>query len=259
MISKIHPIPAFQDNYIWIFTNADETSACVVDPGDPAPVQEYLETRNLKLTDILVTHHHPDHVGGLAKLIETYSPRVIGPALSQIPGISEFVKEDDTVSVFDELFTVLEVPGHTLDHLAYFSGNSNTPFLFCGDTLFAAGCGRLFEGTPQMMQKSLAKFTNLPSQTKVYCTHEYTMANLRFAFEANPNNQDLISRMAVEQEKRNNDTPTLPSTIELELLTNPFLRCHDPDLQESVARNQEISLSSEQETFVALRRWKDNF
>ncbi len=259
MISHIHPIPAFDDNYIWLFADNSGQSACVVDPGDPAPVEAYLTQHNLTLTEILVTHHHADHVGGLKRLTELFSPRVTGPESSGIKGITNYVRENDSVTVFGTEFSVLEVPGHTLDHIAYFSSNVGTPILFCGDTLFAAGCGRLFEGTPEMMQNSLAKLTALDANTAVYCTHEYTLANLKFAKAADPDNAELAKRTIAEQSKRSSNKPTLPSSIRLELATNPFLRCNQPSLQQHIAQKMESELSDELETFAQLRRWKDNF
>ncbi|MFT4861335.1 MAG: hydroxyacylglutathione hydrolase [Pseudohongiellaceae bacterium] len=259
MISHIHPIPAFDDNYIWLFANPAEKSACVVDPGEAAPVEEYLSRHGLQLTEILVTHHHADHVGGLARLIERYSPRVTGPESSGIKGISNYVLEGDSISVFDTAFSVIEVPGHTLDHIAYYSSNNGHPIVFCGDTLFAAGCGRLFEGTPQMMQQSLAKLTQLDQETALYCAHEYTLANLKFAVAADPNNAQLNARVTAEQAKRQADQPTLPSSIGLELATNPFLRCNLQSVQQNVALKTNTTQAGELETFTQLRRWKDNF
>jgi len=259
MISHIHPIPAFDDNYIWIFANEADKTACVVDPGDAGPVLTYLTGHGLTLTEILITHHHADHVGGLGALIERYAPRVSGPKSSGIKGITNHVFENDTVTVFDTEFLVIEVPGHTLDHIAYFSENQQRPILFCGDTLFAAGCGRLFEGTPQMMQKSLAKLSALDETTAVYCTHEYTLANLKFAVAAEPDNSALATRVDEEKTKRQQDNPTLPSSIGLELATNPFLRCDQQSLQRHMAQRASAMHSDELDTFTQLRQWKDNF
>ena len=259
MIKEIQAIPAFNDNYIWTLVSAD--GACVVDPGDAKPVIEYLESRGLNLVSILVTHHHPDHVGGLAALNAKYQPTVFGPGGSGIKGISETVNEGDLVTVFDEEFRVIAVPGHTMDHIAYYCGNASVgePILFCGDTLFAAGCGRLFEGTPEIMHRSLAKLGSLPGATRVYCTHEYTMANLRFAAAADPGNEALRQRIGTEQAKRDAGKPTLPSSISLELATNPFLRCAEPALAESAATQIGHPAADEIEIFATIRRWKDNF
>lgn len=259
MISQIHPLPAFRDNYIWTVFNSDGRNACVVDPGDAVPVIEFLTARRLQLSDILITHHHMDHTGGLPELIEKYRPRVFGPA--GIPGIGKRLAEDDRIEVFGIDFDVFEVPGHTLDHIAYFHDGSghDKPILFCGDTLFAAGCGRLFEGTPAQMLDSLRKLMALPPETAVYCTHEYTLANLAFAAAADPVNPELQLRMKNEQDKRDIGKPTLPSTIGLELATNPFLRCGQPDLAASARRRLGRPAADETEVFATIRQWKDQF
>lgn len=261
MISSIHPIPAFSDNYIWIATEEGSNKACVVDPGDASPVLEYLETHNLSLSDIFITHHHPDHTGGIQELSARYSPRIIGPQTGNIQGLTQTVAEGDRIQLFDQAFAVIEVPGHTLDHIAFFSNDpsNDSPILFCGDTLFAAGCGRLFEGTPSMMFESLAKLTALESDTRVFCTHEYTMANLKFALAADPENESLKNRIVREQQKRDAGTPTLPSSVDLELATNPFLRCLNPALIKSAEDRLGRNPDNEVEVFSALRSWKDNF
>lgn len=261
MIQTIHPIPAFTDNYIWALVADDGRSACVVDPGDADPVLDYLDQNSLTLSDILITHHHLDHTGGLAPLIAKYAPRVIGPRPGNISGINRHVAEGQQFKLFDQNFSVMEVPGHTLDHIAFYCAGDagQAPILFCGDTLFAAGCGRLFEGTPQLMHASLRKFTALPETTRVYCTHEYTLANLRFAAAADPDNTTLLQRIAAEQSKRAVDEPTLPSSIGLELQTNPFLRCTEPALRASAEAHQQQPLYDEVAVFAALRHWKDQF
>lgn len=261
MISSIHPIPAFSDNYIWIATEEGSNKACVVDPGDATPVIAYLEAHDLSLSDILITHHHPDHTGGIQELSDKYSARVIGPRVGNISGLSETAGEGEKVQLFGQTFAVIEVPGHTLDHIAFFCNDPEieAPILFCGDTLFAAGCGRVFEGTPGMMFESLTKLAALKSDTRVYCTHEYTMANLKFALASDPNNELLKDRILLEQQKRDAGTPTLPSSIELELATNPFLRCQDQALVKSAEEQLGRSPDNEAEVFAALRSWKDNF
>jgi hydroxyacylglutathione hydrolase len=261
MIETIHPIPAFTDNYIWAITEKGSNKACVVDPGDAAPVIEYLAREGLILSDILITHHHLDHTGGIRQLCNKYSPRVFGPESSNIEGITDFVVEGDCVELFGQSFSVLEIPGHTLDHIAFFSADQDqpTPILFCGDTLFAAGCGRLFEGSPAMMCSSLKKLSSLDTNTKVYCTHEYTLANLQFALAAEPDNDALLKRNQFELVKRNKGLPTLPSSIELEIATNPFIRC-DKETLVTTARNR-LGREPEDETevFSTLRAWKDTF
>ena len=259
MISKIHPIPAFTDNYIWAIHSSESKELAVVDPGDAEPVLEYLAAHQLTLSHILITHHHPDHTGGLKQLIQESNPIVFGPEPSNIKGVSNYLHEGDGFELFDREFEILEVPGHTLDHIAYFSDDESHPLVFCGDTLFAAGCGRLFEGTPEMMLHSLDKLRKLKADTAVYCTHEYTMANLKFAIAADGDNNDLLQRAILEQAKREADKPTLPSTISLELATNPFLRCDSDGVIKRVATQQGVTSENEAEVFAALRQWKDNF
>jgi hydroxyacylglutathione hydrolase len=259
MFKSIHPIPAFNDNYIWIISDPATSKACVVDPGDAKPVISYLQKHELQLSDILITHHHADHTGGLSELNKLYSPNVYGPKNKNIDGISTRVGEGDSVEVFGHHFSILEVPGHTLDHIAYYCDETSPPVLFCGDTLFAAGCGRLFEGTAAVMHDSLMKLKSLASTTLVYCTHEYTMANLKFAKAAEPTNTTLLQRIDEDQRKREQDQPTLPSTLELELATNPFLRCDQSSLQESAGNRLGHPPTDEIAAFAAIRDWKDNF
>ncbi len=259
MISQIHPIPAFSDNYIWAIHHDTSQQLAVVDPGDADPVISYLNEGDLTLSHILITHHHPDHIGGLSRLVDEYNPVVYGPEPSNIKGISRFLHEGDQFQLFNRNFEIFEVPGHTLDHIAYFSDDELHPLVFCGDTLFAAGCGRLFEGTPAMMVKSLSKLMKLNPKSAVYCSHEYTMANLQFAQAADGSNEKLQERIATEQEKRDAGEPTLPSSIALELATNPFLRCHDTSVQQRVLAHSGTTHSDAVDVFAALRNWKDNF
>ncbi len=181
---SVTPIPAFSDNYIWLLRQDTSDSVCVVDPGDASPVIEWLEREGLTLGTILITHHHPDHTGGVSELIQRYSPRVIGPHNPSITGIDEPVGDGDEIRVMGRLFDVLELPGHTLDHIAFFTAGI-PPLLFSGDVLFSAGCGRLFEGSPEQMHQSLSRLDNLPEETLVFAAHEYTLANLRFAKPSN--------------------------------------------------------------------------
>ncbi len=267
MIDLIHPIPAFTDNYIWTLVDRQRKLAVVVDPGDAGPVDDYLASQGLTLVQILITHHHPDHTGGLPQLTAAHAPDVIGPDNPRIKGITRAVHEGDTVEVLGTRFSIFEVPGHTLDHIAFFasshSGQHSAPALFCGDTLFAAGCGRLFEGRPEQMYESLGKLSQLPADTLVYCTHEYTLANLKFARAADPENEELEARVSSETRKREHDEPTLPSTIALELATNPFLRCSDHRISQQVHQHHAAAgaetASDPVATFSALRQWKDNF
>lgn len=254
---KIEPIPAFQDNYIWCLH--DGATAWVVDPGDAAPVEQFLAARNLRLEGILITHHHSDHVGGVAQLLHRRAPiPVFGPLNPAIENITQRLAEGDRVALLGLSFTVIEVPGHTLDHIAYISETTAPPLLFCGDTLFAAGCGRLFEGTPEQMYASLQKLSALPSATAVYCTHEYTLANLRFARAVEPDNLALQSRALSAKQLRRESQPTLPSTLALELETNPFLRANAPTVR-AAALTHGASGTGNAEIFAALRKWKDHF
>ena len=257
---SVTPIPALSDNYIWLLRQDTSPGVCVVDPGDAEPVIQLLEQKNLNLETILITHHHGDHTAGLPALIERYSPHVIGPDNPDIQGLTQRVGDGDSCQVMGRRFDVYAVPGHTLDHIAFFTPGI-PPLLFCGDTLFAAGCGKLFEGTADMMYTSLQRFASLPAHTQVYCAHEYTLSNLRFAMNAEPDNSALHDRMRREQQRRDLGIPTLPSTILSEQRTNPFLRCHSDCLQHAVtswaiAQNLE-SPDNERETFALLRRWKD--
>ncbi len=236
----IHAIPAFQDNYIWIITSEKESAAIVVDPGDADVVIEHLQQQALTLVAVLITHHHHDHIGGLEKLVhyaETHQGNLIpvfGPAQESIPGVTHLLREGDRVTIQDIAlgFDVIDVPGHTRGHIAYFSdavdvSGRRQSALFCGDTLFAAGCGRLFEGTAEQMFSSLQKLRNLPPETAVYCAHEYTLANLRFAQVAFPDNQEIQQRAAEVEALRENGQITLPSAIAIERRTNPFLLCRN--------------------------------
>ena len=250
---NITPIPAFSDNYIWLITKADR--AAVVDPGDPAPVLRALDEQGLTLDTIVITHHHFDHTGGVATLKSATGCRVIGPDNPKIADIDETMTEGFQVRVLGYEFRVMEVPGHTLDHIAYYNAEDET--LFCGDTLFVGGCGRVFEGTFPMMQKSLQKLSDLPSDTKVYCTHEYTLANLSFARKVEPLNTDLMAHIATCEQQRDEDLPTVPTTIGQELLINPFLRWHSPAIIDQLKQEGRHAGDSPADVFGAVRGWKD--
>lgn len=248
---KIVPIPAFRDNYIWALVH-ESGQVAVVDPGDAGPVEHFLAHNALTLTAILITHHHSDHTGGIQALCRERNVPVYGPAGDHIPGINRPVQDGATFTVLGQTLRVMAVPGHTLDHLAYvLQQEDQAPALFCGDTLFAGGCGRLFEGSAEMMYTSLRKICALPDDTRVYCAHEYTLSNLAFARLAEPDNPALISRLEEESDKRARGEVTLPSTISLERRTNPFLRCHTVNLQ------TRLGSTTEAETFALLRQWKD--
>ena len=255
---KIEPIKAFSDNYIWLVTTNE--GLLVVDPGDAAPVESYLKDNNMSLSNILITHHHFDHTGGVKRLSETNNNLdVYGPTNSIFDGINKELKDGDKINILGIDFSIIEVPGHTLDHIAFFAENDGNPFLFCGDTLFAGGCGRIFEGTYEQMFESLSKLSELPLNTKVYCGHEYTLSNLSFALKVDKSNNILQARYTDCIEARNNDIPTIPSTLELEMQTNPFLRHDQKDIQECIMqKNDYLEDPNNMEIFKALREWKDN-
>lgn len=256
----IEPVRAFKDNYLWVFHNPGQREAVVVDPGDAAPVQAYLANAGLKLTAILVTHHHADHIGGVSELQQHWQVPVYGPHSSRIPQVTHSLRDGDEIALLGTRFRILEVPGHTLEHIAYFAEKAEgSPLVFCGDTLFAAGCGRMFEGTPPMMYASLQKLAHLPANTRVYCTHEYTLSNLNFAKAVLGESSALQARCTTEQRKRDQDHPTLPSTMALELQTNPFLRCEDPVVLQALSQKQGLQEQDPATVFGALRRWKDQF
>lgn len=255
------PVPGFVDNYFWLLQR--ERRAVVVDPGDARPVLRALDDRGLALTAIVVTHHHPDHVGGIAELLRGHPVPVFGPRAEAgtIPGLTHLLAEGDRVALpgLDVELEVWEVPGHTLGHIAYVSRAPGMEFVLCGDTLFKAGCGRLFEGTPQQMHRSLSRLAALPPQTAVYCTHEYTLANLQFAAAVEPGNRVVADEIARVRELRGRGLPSLPSTIAVERHTNPFLRCAQAPVRASAARHGATSLDTDESVFAALRRWKDGF
>jgi hydroxyacylglutathione hydrolase len=254
----IQPIPAFDDNYIWLLYDKQTREAFVVDPGDAAPVVAALQELQLDLTGILITHHHFDHVGGLKQLKDRYDPVVFGPRNPAIDGLTQTLQAGDNIEALGQSFDVLEVPGHTLDHIAYFHSGAE-PVLFCGDTLFAGGCGRLFEGTPPMMYQSLQSLAALPPETRVYCAHEYTLANLAFARAVEPDNVDLAQRITEAEARRARNEPTVPSSLALELATNPFVRCAEPALLAALQAQGRLEGESGAEVFATVRGWKDNF
>lgn len=252
---KIVPIPAFQDNYIWLLS--DGPNAVVVDPGDAEPVMRQLAAQGLSLTAILLTHHHADHVGGVAKLLSQWPVPVFGPQGSPYPGVTHPLSDGDRIAVPGMAceLSVMAVPGHTLDHIAYYGDGR----LFCGDTLFACGCGRLFEGSAEQMYASLTRLAELPGSTQVYCTHEYTLSNQRFALAVEPHNLDLQQRHATDSARRSEGEATLPSSIELEHRTNPFLRASLASVKQAAEQYAGHPLPDACRVFATLRAWKDGF
>lgn len=252
----IYPIPAFTDNYIWCVHN--QRHAVVVDPGDAQPVLTYLKDKGLHLSAVLITHHHRDHTGGIAKLVSAMPDLpVIGPRGGHIRGLTKSVSQGDTVTLptLDMALHVMEVPGHTLDHIAFFGHN----IIFCGDTLFSAGCGRLFEGSPEQMLHSLNKIKRLPAATQVYCTHEYTQANVNFALAVEPDNQALSQFAQWVATQRAENRPTLPTSLNQQKEVNPFLRAHELSVKSAAEAYCENTLVDEVAVFAAIRRWKDEF
>lgn len=250
-------LPAFSDNYIWMLHDGRE--ALVVDPGDAAPVADALDNQGLALTGILVTHHHADHVGGLRELSARLQGPVHGPARERMPVEVVAHEGGDAVQWHGITFQVLDVPGHTAGHVAYFAEAApGGPLLFCGDTLFSAGCGRLFEGTPAQMHHSLSQLAALPGDTRVCCAHEYTLSNLRFAQAAEPGNTRVAEYAEQCQALRAAGRATLPSTIALERQINPFMRCDEPALA-NTARTHGAASDDPVEVFAALREWKNNY
>ena len=250
-------VPAFDDNYLWLIH--DGRHAAVVDPGAAEPILAVLAAHGLSLVAILLTHHPADHIGGVPRLLQHADVPVFGPAHENIGCVTHPLVEGAVVSVpeLDLQLSVLDVPGHTRGHIAYVATDQD--WLFCGDTLFAGGCGRLFEGTPQQMCASLAKLSALPGPTKVYCAHEYTLSNLRFAMAVEPGNAVLVERMAREQAKRARGEPTVPTTIALEQATNPFLRYRETAIVERLMAENRVDDKEPIAAFAALREWKNAF
>ncbi|WP_166259903.1 hydroxyacylglutathione hydrolase [Marinobacter salicampi] len=261
----ITPIPAFSDNYIWCLEDPEKKLALIVDPGQAEPVSRYLEQHGLTLDTILVTHHHPDHTGGIAELNKRHSPkRITGPADSPFTAVTNTVHPGDTVVWSDLEFSVMAVPGHTLDHIAYYCEYTvnNREVLFCGDTLFVIGCGRLFEGTAEQMRQSLESLRELPDSTAVYCAHEYTLANLKFARSWSPDDSELANFESRCKDRRDRNEPTVPSVLGEEKRLNPFLRWDAPDVVEAAklyGRKQGLTVNGDDGVFAAVRHAKDNF
>jgi len=278
------PIPAFEDNYLWLLH--DGQRATIVDPGDAQPVIRVLQENGLQLESILVTHHHPDHIGGVDTLRDATGAKVFGPARERIPEPLTRLRDGDTVRALGLDFQVLDVPGHTAGHIAFYLAPTlsasrdalppegahpawggpapdgtvldGRPLLFCGDTLFSGGCGRLFEGTPAQMLASLDRLATFPGDTRVCCTHEYTLSNLRFALAVEPDNSELIGYHARCAALRDKGKPTLPTSIAQELLINPFLRTRQATVM-AAARRFDPAAHDDNSVFAAIRQWKNQF
>ncbi|MCO7189653.1 MULTISPECIES: hydroxyacylglutathione hydrolase [unclassified Pseudoalteromonas] len=253
---QIHPIKAFNDNYIWAICPSDSNLMWVVDPGQSEPVIEFATTQQKQLVGILVTHHHWDHTDGIAPLRTHYGELpVYGPKNTPFNGITHPLNDGDKIKIAGLNFTITHTPGHTLDHICYL-----TPELaFTGDTLFSAGCGRLFEGSPQQMWHSLQTLAQLPPHCEIYCTHEYTQANLAFAAAVEPENDDITQWQQWGEQQRAQAQPTLPTTIARELSINPFIRANLPHMLNTLPADMQTECSEDWQRFAVLRRWKDNF
>ncbi|TWG86712.1 hydroxyacylglutathione hydrolase [Cupriavidus gilardii J11] len=268
---KVEPIPAFQDNYIWAIH--DGHAAAIVDPGEAAPVEAFLARTGLALGAIVITHHHGDHQGGVADLLSRHASGpdgaplpVVGPAGERIVHRTVAVREGDVITLAAPALQlrVIDVPGHTAGHVAYAGELAGVgPVVFCGDTLFASGCGRLFEGSPAQMLASLDKLAALPANTRVYCAHEYTSSNVRFAGAVEPHNADVMAWAAEVARLRDAGKPTVPTTIGHERAVNPFLRSREPAVRDAVARHARMAPAARGQddaaVFGALRAWKDGF
>lgn len=254
----LHPLPAFSDNYIWVLH--DHQRALVVDPGEAEGVSHWLQQAGLQLDTILITHHHADHTGGVAALRSTFGARVVGPAHEPLPQPVHGVAEGAVVDALGLRFQVLDVPGHTAGHIAYYCPDlEGAPLLFCGDTLFSAGCGRLFEGTAAHMLASLTRLSTLPDATRVCCAHEYTLANLRFAQAVEPLNDDLARYASQCRQLREQNFPTLPSSMGVEKQINPFLRTREAAVRLALKAYAPHTSTDDVDMFATLREWKNHF
>ena len=252
---SVEPIKAFTDNYIWLVSTNE--GSIVIDPGESKSIQKLIDNKTIDLKGILITHHHYDHTNGLSELVKKNELEVYGP-VNNIDGINHRLNDKDKISIIGIDFDVISIPGHTLDHIGFYSANASNPILFCGDTLFAGGCGRIFEGTYEQMFNALKKITKLPTNTNIYCGHEYTLSNLKFALEADDTNKELIEEFKKVENKINSNIPSLPTTLDKELKVNPFLRCDNINIQNKIIEKFKVS-NNELEVFTALRKWKDNF
>ena len=258
MTNTITPLNAFDDNYIWCISNTQQKQAVVVDPGDAQVVLHYLDKHGYELVAILVTHHHYDHTNGISELLQSYpNIPIYGNHQSHYKGITHKLTEGDCFEVLGQEFQMLAIPGHTLDHVAFYDQHNQQ--LFCGDTLFLAGCGRVFEGTHEQMHQSLQKIMALPKHVKAYPAHEYSLANLAFASAVEPDNEDIKRAINHIRIKRQQDIPSLPTSLAEEALINPFLRCHKSSVIAAAKQKAQSPLTHQADIFATLREWKNHF
>ncbi len=258
---QIHTLPAFEDNYFWLI-QPDAQSPCsyIIDPGSAPVVHDYLKQHHLQLKGVLLTHHHHDHIDGAAELSDKYQIPIYGPRSARMPQVTHHLGEGDKLPLGNLTAKILETPGHTLDHIAYLiETTEQPPHLFSGDTLFGAGCGRLFDGTAPLLYAALQRIAALPEDTFIYGGHEYTLANIRFALSIEPDNNELQARQVLETEKRKQGIATLPTQLGREKRTNPFLRCHLKSIRSSVAQISGKTFANDAEVFASLRLIKDHF
>ncbi|MGX5913700.1 hydroxyacylglutathione hydrolase [Aliidiomarina sp. Khilg15.8] len=258
---KIHAVPAFDDNYIWIVQAKDSARCLIVDPGQAKPVLEFLQREQLQPEALLITHHHHDHTGGIGEITTAYECPVYGPASETIAGVTHPLHGGDTLTLgaMGLTFDIIDCPGHTAGHIAFYTAQGTDPMLFCGDTLFSAGCGRMFEGNPRQFLASLQRLDELPADTRVYCAHEYTQANLNFACAVEPDNAAAHQHLQKVRELRAAEQITLPSTLALEREINPFLRCHLHSVQQAAEQHCQTELGDAVDVFACVRKWKDSF
>jgi len=254
----VEAISAFKDNYIWVLSRGDSGRAWVVDPGDALPVLAYLDKKQWLLEGVLLTHHHPDHDGGIPTLRQHFPAlRVVSGLLSRSPHSTEHLPDGAFLEVLGQPFQLINVAGHTRDHVAFHAAKES--LLFCGDTLFACGCGRLFDGSAEQLFGSLSRIAALPHNTLNFCAHEYTLTNIRFALTLEPDNIQLQQRTRDTKALRDQGLPSIPSLLSLELATNPFLRCHEPSIMAAACLWSGMKLESPLDVFTAIRSWKDRF
>lgn len=254
---EIIPLPALKDNYIWLLKNKASNHVAIVDPSEAEPVLNHIKSAGLIPIAILITHYHWDHVGGIPVITEQFDIPVYTPKTESVAGSTHPVGEGDIVALAELglQLTVMDVPGHTSGAVAYYDNER----VFSGDTLFTAGCGRMFEGTPPQMHASLSRFKSLPEETLLYCGHEYTVGNLKFAKSVEPENVVIQERLKATEATRNNNLPTVPATIGIEKQTNPFLRCEKAAVIKAASNYADKVLDTPADVFAAVRAWKDNF